>query len=75
MEIVTNVIIVRKPMAEESMSRCMEMDDKRTKSYMIGYGIGQQIREYLMAILGLTILVFIWIIPIWLFEVLGIGYS
>jgi hypothetical protein len=53
----------------------MEMDDKRTKSYMIGYGIGQQIREYLMEILGLTILVFIWIIPIWLFEILGIGYS
>lgn len=51
------------------------MDDKRIKSYMTGYKIGQQIREYLMAILGLTILVFIWIIPIWLFEVLGIGYS
>ena len=51
------------------------MDDKRVKIFMFGYLIGQEISEYLMAFLGFTILVFIWIIPIWLFEVLGIGYS
>ena len=48
--------------------------DKEIMNYLTGYAIGQEIRKGLKAILGLFIMVMIWIIPLWIFDLLGIGY-
>lgn len=52
----------------------MEMDDKRIINYLTGYYLGQEIRKLLKTGLGIIIMICIWIIPLWVFEVLNIGY-
>lgn len=49
-------------------------DKKRIDSYLTGYVFGLRIRRFLKALLGLAIMVMIWIIPLWIFDLLGIGY-
>lgn len=51
------------------------MADKKVQSYITGYLIGQKIRKALFVIIGLFIMVFFWIIPLWIFEFFGIGHS
>ena len=48
--------------------------EKEIISYLTGYAIGEQIRKGLKAILGLFIMVMLWILPLWIFDLLGIGY-
>lgn len=51
------------------------MDDKKVKNFAVGYLIGQKIRKVLKTSLGIVIAVLLWFIPLWLFNLLGIGHS
>ena len=49
-------------------------DKKRVDNYLTGYVLGLRIREFLEAMLGLAIIVMLWIVPLCIFDWLGIGY-
>ena len=51
------------------------MDDKKIESFLTGYLIGQKIKKVLETILGIILVVFLWFIPLWLLNLLGIGHS
>lgn len=48
--------------------------EEKLINYLTGYCIGEKIRKAGESGLALFIMVMLWIIPLWIFDLLGIGY-
>ena len=49
--------------------------DKEIHNFFVGYVIGQKIKDILETSLGLAIAVLLWCVPLWIFNILGIGHG